>query len=355
MKKRILHIISSLNWRGGEQQVDYLFNHTSAEFEYYLFCPEKAELVKRNAAKKENIFTYKKRFGVDVFAALELKKVCKKNQIDLIHLHDSHAINTYLLADLLGMNIPALIHRHVNFLVVSKWKYKHHKIKKIICVSETIKNGFSHFVDAQKLCVIHPGIDLKRLTMNDEQLRVNKLKQELSLSNETSIIGIVSALEKEKNIREFIEIAENFIKQHKNYHFIIIGDGSLKSQFQHLNSNIHLLGFRNNIQELLPSFDIFLFTSKNEGFPLVLLEAMASKVPVLSYNFPAANELLQHEKNGLSYNNVEDAVHKLQLLNTEIKLRTTLVENAFQFIQQFDITLMNQQIEEVYKSIFTHD
>ncbi len=355
MKKKILHIISSVNWRGGEQQVDYLFNHTSTEFEYYLFCPEKAELVKRNTAKKENIFTYKKRFGADVFAALELKKICKKNQIDLIHLHDSHAINTYLLADLLGMNIPALIHRHVNFRVVSKWKYTHQKIKKIICVSETIKSGFSHFVEAQKLCVIHPGIDLKRLTMNNEQLRVNKLKKELSLSNETSIIGIVSALEKEKNISEFIEIAKNFITQHKNYHFVIIGDGSLKSQFQHLNSNIHLLGFRNNIQELLLSFNIFLFTSKNEGFPLVLLEAMVSKVPVLSYNFPAANELLQHEKNGLSYNNVEDAVHKLQLLNTEIKLRTTLVENAFLFVQQFDITLMNQQIEEVYKSIFTHD
>ena len=51
---------------------------------------------------------------------------------------------------------------------------------------------------------------------------------------------------------------------------------------------------------------------------------------------------------------MEDAVYKLQLLNTETAQRKQLVENAFQFVQQFDITLMNQRIADVYKSIFTH-
>jgi hypothetical protein len=74
----------------------------------------------------------------------------------------------------------------------------------------------------------------------------------------------------------------------------------------------------------------------------------------LSNNFPSVNELLQHQKNGLIYKNVEDAVYKLQLLNTETAQRKQLVENAFQFVQQFDITLMNQRIADVYKSIFTH-
>lgn len=352
MKKRILHIISSVYWRGGEQQVEYMIHHSDAEFAYYLFCPENAALQKRNSGRS-NIFTYKKRFGFDVFAALELKKVCQKNQINLIHLHDSHAINTYLLADLFGMDIPALIHRHVNFRVVSKWKYTFDKIKKIICVSEAVKKKMSFVRDDKKVAVIHPGIDLTRLTGNHEQ-SLNKLKQELNLSNETRIVGIVSALEKEKNIGEFIEIADRTIALDKNYHFVIIGDGSLKSQFQQFDSNIHLLGFRNDIRELLPCLDLFLFTSNNEGFPLVLLEAMACKTPVLTNRFASANELLQDEKNGLFYNDVEDAVHKLQLLNTQKEMHDTLVENAFQFVQQFDITLMQQKITEVYTSIFNH-
>ena len=81
---------------------------------------------------------------------------------------------------------------------------------------------------------------------------------------------------------------------------------------------------------------------------------MILKIPILSNNFPSVDELLQHQKNGLIYKNVEDAVYKLQLLNTETEQRKQLVENAFQFVQQFDITLMNQRIADVYKSIFTH-
>lgn len=46
MKKRILHIISSVYWRGGEQQVEYMIHHSDAEFAYYLFCPENAALQK---------------------------------------------------------------------------------------------------------------------------------------------------------------------------------------------------------------------------------------------------------------------------------------------------------------------
>jgi glycosyltransferase involved in cell wall biosynthesis len=128
-------------------------------------------------------------------------------------------------------------------------------------------------------------------------------------------------LEKEKNIEEFLEIAKKVIEQNDNFHFVLIGDGSLMHTYtQSTNQqkkNIHFLGFRDDVKELISGFDVFLFTSKNEGFPLVLLEAMAAKIPILSNNFPSVNELLQHQKNGLIYKNVEDAVYKLQLLNTE--------------------------------------
>lgn len=97
--------------------------------------------------KKDKLFTYKKRFGFDVLAAIKLKILVRKKKIDLIHLHDSHSINTYLLADLFGMNIPAVIHRHVNFPIVTKWKYSYHKIQKIICVSNEVKKNLSAFVD----------------------------------------------------------------------------------------------------------------------------------------------------------------------------------------------------------------
>lgn len=334
-----------MSWRGGEQQVNFIFNNQSADFDYYLFCPKGAEIVKRNTEKADHIFVYKKSFGVDVFAAMELKKVCKQQQIDLIHLHDSHAINTYILADFFGMNIPAVIHRHVNFPVYSDWKYNHKKIKKIICVSDVVKNTMLEITDEKKLVTIHPGIDIKKF----EHEKISKPEHN---KNEFTV-GIISALEKEKNIEEFIEIANKLLYKRNNVKFLIIGDGSLFETLkrQHSKTNLEFLGFRNDVNEILKTLDIFLFTSSNEGFGLVLLEAMASKVPIVCSNFPAAYEFNKDKKTVMVYKDVNDAIKKIEFLQTQNEIRTSIVENAYHFVHQFDITLMNKNIEDVYTNL----
>lgn len=354
MKKNVLHIISSTSWRGGEQQVHYLLNSTSDKYEAYLFCVEDAAIIHKNQHLIHKIFTYKKRFGFDILAAIELKKICKKNKIDIIHLHDSHAINTYILADCLGNNIPGIIHRHVNFPIHTKWKYQYKKIQKIICVSNAVKKNFISFIDDKKLEVIYPGIDVNKF-QNSEISIQNSLKQELNISNETKLIGIVSALEPEKNIEEFIKIAERITNKKNDIKYVIIGDGSLKSnlisQISNLKSQIHILGFRDDIPQILPSLDVFLFTSKNEGFGQVLLEAMASKVPVITSNFATAKEIIEDKKTGFIYKDINDAVQLIEKMLTTNDLRLTTITNAFNFVQYFDIKEMNEKINDLYQTI----
>ena len=353
MNKKVLHIISSTNWRGGEQQVDYLFNSKSSEYEHYLFCVKDSALSVRNKQYADKIFTYKKRLGFDIFAAYQLKKICTENKINLIHLHDSHAINTYIIADIMGMNIPAVVHRHVNFSIKSKWKYQHKKIQKIICVSHEVKQQFLSFISEEKLVVVEPGIDIKRFALNYNSSQINLLKKELNIATETKLIGIVSALEKEKNIEEFILIANKISDKRNDIKFIIIGDGSLYDPFktEHSKQNIIFLGFRNDIPQILSSLDLFLFTSRNEGFGQVILEAMAAKVPVVSSNFPAVKEIIENGKTGFIYNNVDDAVIKMEPLLQNDDLRKTTTENAFGFVQQFNLSLMNKKMETVYSSL----
>lgn len=358
MKKNVLHIISSTNWRGGEQQVHYLLNNISDKNEAYLFCVKDAAIIHKNQHLIHKICTYKKRLGFDIFAAIELKKICKKNKIEIIHLHDSHAINTYILADLLGLDIPAIIHRHVNFPIHSKWKYQYKKIQKIICVSNEVKKNFIPFIDDKKLEVIYPGIDVSKFD-NSEFRTQNSLKQELNIPNETKLIGIVSALEPEKNIEEFIEIANRISNKRNDIKFVIIGDGSIKSnlisqissEISELKSNIIFLGFRNDIPQILSSLDIFLFTSKNEGFGQVLLEAMASKVPVITSNFGTAKEVIEDKKTGFIYKDINDAVQLIEKMLTTYDLQLTTITNAFNFVQQFDVKEMNEKINNLYETI----
>lgn len=341
--KTILHISSATTWRGAEQQIDYIINQQNSVYNQVLFAPENSELSKKN---KDKTITFKKRFGVDFLAAIQLKKLCNQNKINLIHLHDSHAINTFIFASFFGLNIPGIIHRHVNFPIKNKWKYRFKKIQKIICVSKEVKKNFIPFIDAEKLEIVYPGIDIKKFE-NDKIPKIEKNKKEFT-------VGIVSAIEHEKNIEEFIEIANIISSKRNNITFVIIGDGSLKTMYEKQHSNIKFLGFQQNIPQQLSMFDVFLFTSKNEGFGQVLIESMAAKVPIITNNFAAANEIIEHEKTGYIYKDVDNAVDLIQQILTTYESRIMTTTNAFNFVQQFDITLMNKKIVNIYNSIFTN-
>ncbi len=343
MKKKILHIISSVSWRGGEQQVHYLLNHYSDMYDTYLFCPEGAALAEKNKHKQDAIFTYKKRFGADVAAALKLKNVVLQNKIDLLHLHDPHAINTYTLARWLGLKVPAVIHRHVNFNVGAGRKYRNELIRQIICVSNTVKGTMKKVAEENKLTVVHPAIDVNRYSVPRAGKENRKIR-----------IGIVSALEKEKNIGSFISIANKMLIKRSDIEFVIVGDGSLRSSLDMNNSSISFLGNRDDIPTLLSTFDVFLFTSVNEGFPLVLLEAMAARVPIVTHHFPSANELIEQDRTGFMYRTEEEAIGKIEILLSDVKINHTIIENAFNFAQQFNTAVMNQQVENLYYNIFRH-
>ena len=341
--KTILHISSATTWRGAEQQIDYIINQQNSVYNQVLFAPVNSELSKKN---KDKTITFKKRFGVDFLAAIQLKKLCNQNKIDLIHLHDSHAINTFIFASFFGLNIPGIIHRHVNFPIKNKCKYRFKKIQKIICVSKEVKKNFIPFIDAEKLEIVYPGIDIKKFE-NDKIPKIEKNKKEFT-------VGIVSAIEHEKNIEEFIEIANTISSKRNDISFVIIGDGSLKTIYEKKHSNIKFLGFQQNIPQQLSMFDVFLFTSKNEGFGQVLIESMAAKVPIITNNFAAANEIIEHGKTGYIYKDVDNAVDLIQQILTTYESRIMTTTNAFNFVQQFDITLMNKKIVNIYNSIFTN-
>ena len=351
----VLHFCSNKNWRGGEQQVTHLLNGFSGTFEKFLFCPKGSELEKRNQ-NSSRVYCFEKRAGVDIIAAFTLKNVCNKINADLIHIHDSHSLNTYILAKCLGLSVPCVVHRHVNFKVSNFWKYKIPGIKKIICVSDAVRNNFNSIINDSFLTVIHPAISVNVFEVNSSDI-----SNKYGISKNRIIVGTVSALEKEKNIEEFIEIAKSILLKSDNYCFIIYGEGSLKERLQDqihrekLEKKILLLGFQENIPKALKGLDIFLFTSKNEGFPLVLLEAMAAGIPIITTGSGGIKNMITSTYNGLIYplGDIKEAVQQLEYVCLNPSFTTELTKNALEYVKQFDVPLMHQKIEALYKEILS--
>jgi glycosyltransferase involved in cell wall biosynthesis len=144
---------------------------------------------------------------------------------------------------------------------------------------------------ADAFSVIPLGLDLS--LFQDWQARRHKLREELSLTADNILVGIVGRLTEVKNHKLFLESIAAFKKRFavtstKKVLFAVVGDGSLRQQLEQqaaalgLQDDVVFLGSRRDMENIYPAFDIAALTSLNEGTPLTLIEAMANARPVVS-------------------------------------------------------------------------
>ncbi len=139
---------------------------------------------------------------------------------------------------------------------------------------------------AEKVHVIRNGIDCDRFRPNPMAARC--LRQELGLAQDTPLIGIVAALRPEKNHTMLVRVAKQLTSSHPNLHWVIVGDGPTRSDIESLadqlgiRDRIHLLGTRNDTENILAGLDLFALCSLNEASPVSILEALACGVPVVA-------------------------------------------------------------------------
>ncbi len=359
---KILHISSALSWRGGEQQLFNLCTTlNSVNVNQIVACPFDSILYKRITQKNIPTYGFKKRSGLLLGLALKLNKLCKNNDIDIIHVHDSHAHTAAYLAAILGNNTKIVVSRRVDFSIgkhfLSKYKYNHKNIKKIICVSDAIKNVMKTAVKNKNvLCTIHSGINMNRFPSHN---KTYKLHQICHYSKEHIVIGNTSALADHKDYFTYIDTAELILKEVSEARFVIIGGGNQKEEIQNyitdknLQNYITLLGYRSDVPDLLPDFDIFLITSKTEGLGTSILDAFACKVPVVATKAGGIPEIVINNQTGMLAsvgNATELAENVIKILNNN-ELRKILTTNAFDSLSGYTVEKMSQATLNVYQSI----
>ncbi|MEZ5054755.1 MAG: glycosyltransferase [Chitinophagales bacterium] len=96
---------------------------------------------------------------------------------------------------------------------------------------------------------------------------------------------------------------------------------------------------------------LFTFTSNIEGFGQVIVEVMASKTIVVCNNFDAAKDIIQHEQTGYIFTSIQQAVESIEHIINNTTYKTAIEENAYNYVQQYDVHLMYQKLEAIYSSI----
>ena len=359
---KVLHVSTAESWRGGEQQITYLVGElTRLGISQEVCCPDGSPLHTRCRSLSVELAPFRSRGLLDSALAKKISSLCKSRTIQVIHAHDSHAhAAAVIAAAFLGNTVPIVLSRRVDFPVspnfLSRWKYNHSSVHKILCVSKKIEDVMRRdLADPGRLCVIYDGIDLERFQSVDRSL----LRREFNIADGTPIVGNASALADHKDYYTFVETAARIVQSIPNIRFVILGDGPEKAGIlRHiaelrLENNFLLTGFRSDVHSLLPSFDVFLMTSVTEGLGSVVLDAFAAGVPVVATRAGGIPEIVHHEETGLlaAVKDSAQLAQEVMRILADPSLANRLKEKAATAVRAFSKDHMAKATLAVYEEV----
>ena len=252
----------------------------------------------------------------------KIVKIVRDAKLDLIHSHYAipHAMSAYMAREITGTPYVVTLHGSDVHTLGLDPAYKpvvKHTVEAangVTAVSDFLrKKAHDELGIEQEIHVIPNFINIDRFThLEGIRLTVESgcvsLRQENDVEEirpEEKILLHASNFRKVKRVVDLIEIMRIVVDHYPKARLIIAGDGPTRIEVERkiealdLCNNIHLLGIKSNMQEIMCSADIFLLNSTLEGMPLVLLEAMSCRLPVITTPAGGIPELVRPGKDGL--------------------------------------------------------
>lgn len=167
---------------------------------------------------------------------------------------------------------------------------------------------------------------------------------ERSSTLEQKTVINIGRLTSDKRQNLLLDIWQKISITHPNWKLLLVGKGELKEQLvqliqeYNLKKSVEIIEPIKNVEDLFLNSSIFAFTSKYEGFGMVLAEAMACGVPCISFDIPSGpRDIIKNNIDGflVEDENIEDYISKLSLIMIDNKMRKEMGKNAKQNIQKF--------------------
>jgi len=324
-KIKIARIITRMDLGGAQQAVLYLARHLDQDLFEQVFITGEGGLLSSDLSSVSSIKRYTvpeltRHVGVtslitDLRAVAKIRDILRSEAPDVAHTHTPKAGILGRWASWLA-GIPRIAHTFHGFGFDEAqtgakgrfyvWSERITGIitTRFVAVSERnrLKGEAYGFFCRQNCELIRSGVDFSSFRV--EPLDKTQKKIELGLCPSDKIVGIVAGFKPPKGLNHFLDVARKVTDQRPETKFLMVGDGELRCELEsqvrrlRLDSVVQMLGWRRDIPEILPLFDVFLLTSQWEGLPRVLLEAMALGVPIVASNVDGIGEVVKAGENG---------------------------------------------------------
>lgn len=364
----VLHILSSADIAGGEGYVRDLLKYADKKNKHLVVLPYRGPFVEvlEDCRYNFTIIDMEKRFSIR--SILLLVQFIKENRVDIVHTHGYRA-NFYgrIACMLAGVKSVSTVHVSLyDYVKTSSFiRYIYIKLERIlsyrtsvfICISNAMKQDMLTLgIDPQKIVVIKNGVDLERFYPRHVQ---DKLKRELGIKTNGPIVGTVGRMVTEKGQIYLIEALQYLKTDWKDLKCLFIGEGPMLPQLRKMASDSGIedmcifAGIRKDIEFSYSILDVFVLPSLREPFGLVLLEAMASGIPVIATAAGGPLEFIGPDVNGVLVPVADSKALALKiscLLSNKGKAQAIATEGRRTVENQYSVKKTVKKVEEVYLS-----
>lgn len=307
-------------------------------------------------------------FGIgNIRAFKELMKLQSIKEYDIIHVHTPIAA---IYGRLLKLKFPRLktiytAHGYHFFKDSSKLNWLlYYPIEKVMAkfTDVTINiNKEDYEITKNKLkpkrCYLINGVGLdlsKYKKISNEQIL--EKKNELGISENDFVILMIAEFNKNKNHIQLIKAMEVLRDNYPNIRALLVGEGKMiesirdEISYRKLQNNIFILGYREDINDLINISDIGVLMSYREGLPRNIMEFMACGRKVIATNIRGCRDLLFKESSGTlvkvnDYMETAKAIENYYILNDKNF-------NVLEEINKYDINNVNKELANIYDDIY---
>lgn len=301
----------------------------------------------------------------DIIAFRRLLQILRKYRPHIVHTHTAKAGTLGRLAAYL-CGVPAVFHTYHGH--VFHGYFSANQTKLVLWV-ERLLARLTHQLIAISPAQLHELSEMYRIAPATKFTTIPlgvDLSELLSLPSPNAIspkrtsyrIGIVGRLVPIKNHTLFLEMAQRLLVRRKDVEFMIYGGGELESLLRartiklDIADHVRFCGWQRNLPQLYASLDLLVVTSKNEGTPMSVLEAMAAAKPVVATRVGGVPDLIRHGWNGMlaEPENADQLAQLVSDLLDDSRLAALLGKNGREFVkQQFTIQRMVDAVAPLYE------
>ncbi len=240
-----------------------------------------------------------------------IEQTLKNFRPDLVHIATEGPLGWAALRAAKRLKLPIVSSYHTNFpqylqtykasfLEPVCWRYLrwfHNNTLVTFCPSESTRQ-LIETKEINNVGIWSRGVDSHKFSPGK---RDYELRKSYNINPDDILMVYTGRIANEKNLEMLID-AWKLVSSHQNAHLLFIGDGPLRSRLEAIQAPRTIFaGYRygEELSSMYASSDLFIFPSLSETFGNVVLEAMASGLPVVAYNVQGPKDIVQHKKNGL--------------------------------------------------------